>query len=156
MAVLVDEYGGTDGVVTVEDLVEELVGEVADEHDENVEDEIIRRADGTWSVSGLLRPDQVSSSTGLVIPTDRHYETIGGLIQHRLGRIPVPGDRVKARRARPTDLADEMPGLPSGVWVEVERVEGTRVDRALVGALEVTRPPRNGGRATDAGTGAGS
>jgi CBS domain containing-hemolysin-like protein len=140
MAVVVDEYGGTDGVVTVEDLVEELVGAVSDEHDEDDDEEVVDRGDGSWSVSGLLRPDEVGAATGLTVPADRHYETLGGLVLHQLGRIPVPGDRVEARRRLPPELAAEADGQPGGVWVEVERLDGTRVDRALVGAL----PPGDG------------
>jgi CBS domain containing-hemolysin-like protein len=135
MAVVIDEYGGTDGVVTVEDLVEELVGAVSDEHDEQLEQEVVDRGDGTWSVSGLLRPDEVSAVTGLAVPSDRHYETIGGLVLHHLGRIPEPGDRVTALRQLPPELAAEAERHPGGVWVEVESLDGTRVDRALVGAL---------------------
>ncbi|MGY1823362.1 hemolysin family protein [Geodermatophilus sp. SYSU D00079] len=135
MAVVVDEYGGTDGVVTVEDLVEELVGAVSDEHDEEGEQDVVDRGDGTWSVSGLLRPDEVSALTGLAVPADRHYETIGGLVLHQLGRIPEPGDRVTAVRQLPPELAAQAEGHPGGVWVEVESLDGTRVDRALVGAL---------------------
>jgi CBS domain containing-hemolysin-like protein len=135
MAVVVDEYGGTDGVVTVEDLVEELVGAVSDEHDEDGEQDVVDRGDGTWSVSGLLRPDEVSALTGLAVPADRHYETIGGLVLHQLGRIPEPGDRVTAVRRRPSELAGEAAGHRGGVWVEVETLDGTRVDRAVIGAL---------------------
>ena len=146
MGVVIDEYGGTDGVVTVEDLVEELVGAVSDEHDAEAAQEVVDRGDGTWSVSGLLRPDEVSALTGLAVPADRHYETIGGLVLHHLGRIPSPGDRVTALRRLPPELAAEAEGHPGGVWVEVESLEGTRVDRARVGALtavgEVEEAPR--------------
>jgi CBS domain containing-hemolysin-like protein len=135
MAVVIDEYGGTDGVVTVEDLVEELVGAVSDEHDAEATAEVVERGDGVWSVSGLLRPDEVSALTGLPVPADRHYETLGGLVLHRLGRIPAAGDRVTALRQLPPELAAEAEGHPGGVWVEVERLDGTRVDRALVGAV---------------------
>jgi CBS domain containing-hemolysin-like protein len=144
MAVVVDEYGGTDGVVTVEDLVEELVGAVSDEHDEQVEQEVVPRGDGIWSVSGLLRPDEVSAVTGLTVPADRHYETIGGLVLHHLGRIPEPGDRVSALRQLPPELAGEAEGHPGGVWVEVESLDGTRVDRALVGAIPAGDGPDDG------------
>src|SRR5665648_5467 len=94
MAVVVDEYGGTSGVVTLEDVVEELVGDVADEHDP-------RRAgvhplgDGVWSVPGLLRPDELTEQTGLVVPEEGAYETLGGLVMALLGRVPVVGDVVQ-------------------------------------------------------------
>ncbi|MPR00515.1 DUF21 domain-containing protein [Modestobacter sp. I12A-02628] len=135
MAVLVDEYGGTDGVVTIEDLVEELVGELSDEHDEVVEDDVHDRGDGTWSVSGLLRPDEIAAVTGLTVPADRHYDTIGGLVLHHLGRIPEVGDRIEAERQLPAEYVEEADDHRDGVWVRVERVDGTRVERALVGAL---------------------
>ncbi len=135
MAVVVDEYGGTDGVVTVEDLVEELVGDLTDEYDTETGDDVVDRGDGTWSVSGLLRPDEVAAATGLAVPADRHWETLGGLVLHVLGRIPDVGDRIEARPTLPPELAAEAEGLPAGVWVQVERVDGTRVERAVVGGL---------------------
>jgi CBS domain containing-hemolysin-like protein len=138
MAVVVDEYGGTDGVVTVEDLVEELVGDLTDEYDTEAGDDVVDRGDGTWSVSGLLRPDEVAAATGLAVPADRHWETLGGLVLHVLGRIPDVGDRIEARPTLPPELAAEAEGLPAGVWVRVDRVDGTRVERAVVGGLPAT------------------
>ena len=82
MAVVVDEYGGTDGVVTLEDLVEEIVGDIADEHD-RLSARSRHRRDGTWSLSGLLRPDEVEEQTGIALPESEDYETIGGLDQRR-------------------------------------------------------------------------
>ncbi|PWW22320.1 CBS domain containing-hemolysin-like protein [Geodermatophilus normandii] len=138
MAVVVDEYGGTDGVVTIEDLVEEIVGDLTDEYDQETGDDVVDRGEGTWSVSGLLRPDEVAAATGLAVPSDRHWETLGGLVLHVLGRIPEVGDRIEARPTLPPELAAEADGLPAGVWVEVERVDGTRVERALVGEVPAT------------------
>jgi CBS domain containing-hemolysin-like protein len=137
MAVLVDEYGGTDGVVTVEDLVEELVGEVADEHDEPEVPGLTDRGDGTWSASGLMRPDEVRDATGLQVPDDHSYETLGGLVLRHLGRMPEVGDRVEVQRELPPELADDVDdetGL-GGVWLEVAALEGSRVDRVLVGEI---------------------
>ncbi|MEU2349633.1 hemolysin family protein [Modestobacter sp. NPDC049651] len=135
MAVLVDEYGGTSGVVTVEDLVEELVGAVTDEHDEQADTEVVDLGDGTWSVSGLLRPDEVTALTGLAVPADRHYDTMGGLVLHLLGRVPEEGDEVTAELVAPPEFADELEGPLGGVRVLVQRVEGARADRVLVSAL---------------------
>ncbi len=155
MAVVVDEYGGTDGVVTIEDLVEELVGDLTDEHDDDADSlDVEDQGDGSWSVSGLLRPDEVAAATGLTVPGDRHYDTIGGLVLHQLGRIPEVGDRVEAERQLPPELAEEAEGHPGGVWVEVTAVDGTRVDRALVG--ELVPPSDDGGEAVgvqDSGVG---
>jgi CBS domain containing-hemolysin-like protein len=90
-AIVVDEYGGTAGLVTLEDLVEEIVGDVRDEHDESEPPDVRKLDDGCWLVSGLLRDDEVAESTGFVMPPGE-YETIAGLVLARLGRIPRPGD----------------------------------------------------------------
>ncbi|WP_049785636.1 hemolysin family protein [Cellulomonas gilvus] len=115
MAVVVDEYGGTSGVVTLEDVVEELVGEVADEHDRG-RGGIARTPDGTWHLPGVTRPDELAERTGLVVPEDGAYETLGGLLMARLGRIPEAGDAVDV----------------DGVRLEVERMAGRRVERLRV------------------------
>ena len=94
MAVVVDEYGGTSGVVTLEDVVEELVGEVADEHD-RARGSAARRPDGSWGFPGVLRPDELAEITGLTVPEDGPYETLGGLVMATLGRIPA---EVRRRR----------------------------------------------------------
>jgi CBS domain containing-hemolysin-like protein len=112
LAVVVDEYGGTAGVVTLEDLVEELVGEVADEHDRS-RPGIVHRRDGAWLVPGLMRPDEVRDRTGIDVPDGPVYETLGGFLMAALGRIPATGDEV------PVD----------GAVLRVERMDGRRVDR---------------------------
>ncbi len=115
MAVVVDEYGGTSGVVTLEDVVEELVGEVADEHD--LREAGARRVGAhVWTVPGLLRPDELTEQTALVVPEDGAYETLGGLVMAELGRIPVVGDVV------------EVPGAV----LRVEAMDGRRVERLRV------------------------
>jgi CBS domain containing-hemolysin-like protein len=112
LAVVVDEYGGTAGVVTLEDLVEELVGEVADEHDRS-RPGVTRRRDGSWLVPGLMRPDEVRERTTVPIPDGHAYETVGGFVMAAVGRIPRPGDEVVVDRWR----------------ARVERMDGRRVDR---------------------------
>jgi CBS domain containing-hemolysin-like protein len=99
LAVVVDEYGGTDGVVTIEDLVEELVGEIADEHDEpeaSIVDAIsvtVTGADPTRFVSGVLREDEVAEQTGFRLP-EGPYETLAGFLMAQLGHIPAEGETV--------------------------------------------------------------
>lgn len=115
MAVVVDEYGGTAGVVTLEDVVEELVGEVADEHDPR-EAGARRVGEDTWSVPGLLRPDELTEQTGVVVPEDPAYETLGGLVMAQLGRLPRVGDAVEV----------------DGVVLTVEALDGRRVERLRV------------------------
>ena len=111
MAIIVDEYGGTAGVATLEDLVEELVGEVADEHD-RARAGVVRSPESI-AFPGLFRPDELLERTGLSVPDDGPYETVAGLVMSRLGRLPVVGDTVT---------------LPGGV-LSVERLDGRRIDR---------------------------
>jgi len=111
MAVVVDEYGGTAGVVTLEDLVEELVGEVADEHDRTRAG--IVRSPGSLTFPGMLRPDELSERAGLSVPDDGPYETVAGYVMSELGRLPVVGDIVR---------------IPTGE-LRVERLDGRRIDR---------------------------
>ncbi len=112
MAVVVDEYGGTAGVVTMEDLVEELVGAVRDEHDA-AERPAHQLPDGGWLLSGLLRPDEVAELTGVDLPRDDRYETLGGLVTAHLDRIPAEGDVLEL----------------SGRRLTVERMDRFRVDQ---------------------------
>jgi CBS domain containing-hemolysin-like protein len=116
MAIVVDEFGGTAGVVTFEDLVEELVGEVADESDRPTDAAARRRRDGSWLLSGLLRPDEVTALTEVFVP-EGHYETLGGLVQASLGRIPRVADVVE---------------LPRSASLRVQRMDGLRVDRVVL------------------------
>ena len=91
MAVVVDEYGGTEGIVTLEDILEELVGEIWDEHDEETE-EFRRQSNGNWLVSGSASVDDLWEE--LSIPEDREIDsiTVSGLVQEKTGRLPKVGD----------------------------------------------------------------
>jgi CBS domain containing-hemolysin-like protein len=106
LAIVVDEYGGTDGVVTIEDLVEELVGEIADEHDVVVPPAVVLAPtddsnaevtapgrERSWLVDGVLREDELAELTGFRLP-EGPYETLAGFILSRLGHIPVAGETV--------------------------------------------------------------
>ncbi len=94
LAVVVDEYGGTAGIVTLEDLVEEIVGDVRDEHDSAEQARVRPLGQGSWLVSGLLRDDEVFDATGFAMPAGE-YETLAGLVLSHLGRIPDVGDDVE-------------------------------------------------------------
>ncbi|WP_238694221.1 hemolysin family protein [Nocardioides daphniae] len=96
LAVVLDEYGGHAGIVTLEDVVEEIVGDISDEHD-RLGDRTRRRRDGSWSVSGLLRPDEVEDATGWALPEHEHYDTVAGLVVKALGRLAAVGDRVEVQ-----------------------------------------------------------
>ncbi|MEQ3549244.1 hemolysin family protein [Pseudonocardia nematodicida] len=90
-AVVVDEYGGTAGLVTMEDLIEEIVGDVRDEHDRGEPDPVRPLGQGVWALSGLMRTDEVAEATGFRMPRGE-YETLAGLVVAELGRIPDVGD----------------------------------------------------------------
>ena len=111
MVIVVDEYGGTAGVVTLEDLVEEIVGEVSDEHDRARIDVV--RSRGWLTFPGLLRPDELEDRASVTVPEDGPYETVGGFLMQELGRLPQVGDEV---------------AIDSGVF-RIERLDGRRIDR---------------------------
>ena len=92
MAVVVDEYGGTSGIATLEDLVEEIVGEVADEHD-RTRAGVVRGRD-SLTFPGILRPDELRERAGVTVPEDGPYETVAGFVMNELGRLPAVGDEV--------------------------------------------------------------
>ena len=119
MAVVVDEYGGTSGVVTLEDVIEEIVGEVSDEHDRARTTGRIS-TDGSWTVPGLWRPDEVRDRLGAPVPDGPAYETVGGYVMACLGRVPVVGDEV----------------LVTGWSMRVDAMDGRRVDRLRFTPLE--------------------
>jgi len=131
LAVVVDEFGGMDGIATLEDAVEEIVGDVVDEHDRS-SPQAVRRADGDWSLAGLLRPDEVSDLTGLLLPESDHAETLAGLVVAALGRIPEVGDTATLR-LQPVvvldDDADVEAALPVDATATVTAMDRRRVDR---------------------------
>ena len=120
-AMVVDEYGGTAGMVTVEDLIEEIVGDVRDEHDDATPDVVV--AGNGWQVSGLLRIDEVDTAIGYRAP-EGPYETIGGLVLRELGHIPVAGETVELPALDADGLLDA-----SIRWrATVVRMDGRRID----------------------------
>jgi len=111
MAVVVDEYGGTAGVATLEDLVEELVGDLVDEHDRTRAGVV--RSKTSLSFPGSLRPDELLDQTGVEVPEEGPYETVAGFVLSELGRIAAVGDEV---------------AIPAGT-LRVVRMDGRRIDR---------------------------
>ncbi len=111
LAIVVDEYGGTAGLATLEDLVEELVGELADEHD-RTRAGVTRGANSSILFPGLIRPDELAEMA-VKVPSDGAYETVAGYLMAVLGRIPAVGDEV--------EIEDGS--------LRVERMDGRRVDR---------------------------
>ncbi|ASU80988.1 HlyC/CorC family transporter [Actinopolyspora erythraea] len=94
LALVVDEYGGTAGIVTLEDVVEEIIGDVRDEHDRREVAAVRRTGGSSWNISGLLRADELEEATGFAMP-EGDYETVAGFVLSRLGRIPTAGDRIQ-------------------------------------------------------------
>lgn len=111
LAIVVDEYGGTSGVATLEDLVEELIGAVADEHDQAPLDVV--RARDWFTFPGRWRPDELADQTGVIIPDDGPFETVAGFLIEHLGRLAEVGDEVT---------------VAWGVF-RVEKLDGRRIDR---------------------------
>jgi CBS domain containing-hemolysin-like protein len=94
MAIVVDEFGGTSGVITMEDIIEELVGEIWDEHDE-VEETIVELADGSYSVSGAESPDTLFEKLGVEDSEDYDAATVGGWVTEHMERIPTEGETLQ-------------------------------------------------------------
>ena len=117
IAIVLDEYGGTAGIVTIEDLLEEIVGEIQDEYD--VEEPMVERlSDDEARVDGRASVDELGELFGieLELEDEDEYDTVGGLIYHRIGGVPAPGDRIEV----------------DGLALTVEAVDGRRVDKVLV------------------------
>jgi CBS domain containing-hemolysin-like protein len=129
MAVVVDEYGGTAGVATLEDLVEELVGEVSDEHDRSKPD-VVRSRDW-FTFPGILRPDELLERTDVNVPEDGPWETVAGWLMSELGRLPVVGDVVTV----------------NGGQFRIERLDGRRIDRVRYTPRSSDIADSNGGDA---------
>ncbi|MCY3606011.1 MAG: CBS domain-containing protein [Gammaproteobacteria bacterium] len=117
LAVVVDEYGGTAGLLTIEDVLEQIVGEIGDEHDPEQAPELVRQDDGRILVSAKMRIEEFDEEISSELDTGE-FDTVGGLVIHRLGRLPRRGDSVEA-----------------GGW----RFEVVSADRRRVKRLRVSR-----------------
>jgi putative hemolysin len=125
LAVVLDEFGGTEGVVTLDAVLGELVGEIRDEHSRDSSMEAVRRGDGSWLIDGMLNIDDLVELLELKrvkLPTPRSFTTVAGLVLEVLGRLPRVGETLEWH----------------GVYVEVVDMDGPRIDRLLI------RPPTNG------------
>jgi CBS domain containing-hemolysin-like protein len=132
LAVVLDEYGGHAGIVTLEDVVEEIVGDISDEHD-RFGSRARKRRDGSWLLSGLLRPDEVEDLTGVPLPESEDYDTVAGLVLQVLGRIPERGDIAEV--PVPDRSEDDEP-RERLVTLTVEHMDGLRVDRVALQVLD--------------------
>jgi putative hemolysin len=130
LAIVLDEYGGTAGLVTIEDLLEEIVGEIQDEYDVE-EPMVVRLSDDEARLDGRASVDDLAElfDTNLGLEDEDEYDTVGGLIYHRIGGVPTPGDRVEV----------------DGLTLTVESTDGRRVGKVLA----VRRRDENGGPTPD-------
>ncbi|MEZ5920853.1 MAG: hemolysin family protein [Parvularculaceae bacterium] len=93
MALVIDEYGGTDGLLTIEDLVEEIVGDINDEHDDEDAPTVMARPGGGWEADGRVEFDEFAEATGVAFPADdEEIDTLGGLVVALAGRVPTRGE----------------------------------------------------------------
>ena len=129
MAIVVDEYGGTSGLVTMEDLLEEIVGKIYDEFDPQDEQEIIRLGENQWRVAGSAELEDLAEALDMEFPEDEEAETLGGLVFAQLSVIPEDG-------SRPQVEAD-------GLRIQVESMADHRVEWALVSKLESEEEEKN-------------
>ncbi|MGI6115756.1 hemolysin family protein [Luoshenia tenuis] len=127
LAIVVDEYGGTSGLVTMEDLLEEIVGNIYDEFDPQDVQELQPLAENLWRVSGGIDLETLGEALEMELPTEEEYDTLGGLVFSQLTAIPEDGSRVTVEVA--------------GLHIEVEELIEHRVEWALVSKLPPQTPP---------------
>lgn len=130
LAIVLDEFGGTEGMVTLEDVLEELVGEIRDEHRREKVDLFVQRDENSWLVDGMLSVADLIERLDLRLADGqepRGFSTVSGLVLDGLGRIPVVGDKTEW----------------NGLRLEVLGMQGQRIDRILVTRLPVDQPVPN-------------
>ena len=125
MAIVVDEYGGTAGLVTMEDLLEELVGNIYDEYDKAAEQDILQIGENEWRVAGSLDMETLAEHLKIDIP-EEDFDTVGGLIFSQLSTIPPDG-------STPEVVVD-------GLWIKVEELKDKRVVWARVSQIMTVEP----------------
>jgi putative hemolysin len=130
IAIVLDEYGGTDGIVTLEDLVETLIGDIHDEYDDQTAEVSNQSRTGEYEIDGLISLEDLAEETGVEVP-EGPYETLSGFVMHSLGRIPEINDVLHTEQARMTVLS----------------MEGKRVGRILLSRLndQVNKQPESSG-----------
>ena len=127
MAIVVDEYGGISGVVTMEDLLEEIVGNIYDEFDKQTESEIVKLEDNLWRVSGSAPLEDVAKELDIHLPPQEDYDTLGGLVFNELTAIPEDGSHPEVEA--------------EGLRIRVELLQDHRVESALVSKLVPEEAP---------------
>ena len=135
ISITVDEYGAVSGIVTLEDLVEEIVGNIYDEYDgeekEEEESDIVEIGENVWRVAGFTELEKLAESIGFELPEDADFSTLGGMIMNELSEIPEDGDA-------------SIEITTCGLHIKVERVEGRRIEWATVTKLATPEDEDNG------------
>ena len=148
LSLVVDEYGGADGVVSIEDIVEEIVGEIADEHDEDTSPGVVRQADGSFLTDARARLEDVSTIVGAefdVGEVAHEVDTLAGYVATRIGRVPVRGEVVPGPGPFELEILDADP----------RRVKKVRIYRGFDrqnGRAEAPRQTSGGGTSAPPGT----
>ncbi len=122
MAIVVDEYGGMSGIVTMEDLLEEIVGNIYDEFDPSEEVEIEKLGDNLWRVLGTVDLETLSEALDITLPLDEEYDTLGGMVFSVFARLPEDGEKPEVTM--------------HGLHIQVENICDHRVEKALVSKVE--------------------
>ena len=121
IAIVVDEYGGTSGLITLEDLLEEIVGNIYDEFDPKEDEDIQALSEGRWRISGAAELETIAEALEIELPTDEEFDTLGGLVFSRLTEIPADGERPVVECY--------------GLRISVEEIADRRVEWAIVEKL---------------------
>jgi CBS domain containing-hemolysin-like protein len=127
MALIVDEHGGVEGMVTLEDLLEEIVGDIRDEHDEAAARQIVPQPDGSFTVRGSLSIRDVNKQLGLALPESDSYHTIAGFMMAKAGKLLRPGDSVDY----------------NGLRFTVEAASGNRIIEAKIKRQDQNAPAQS-------------
>ena len=124
MAVVIDEFGGTDGLITIEDVIESIVGDIEDEHDVPEASHLVHRSDGSWLADARLSINDLEQQVGKVLTEEeekKNIDTIGGLIFSIIGRIPSRGELI----AHPSGLQFEV------IEADPRRIKKLRIVRSI-------------------------
>ena len=126
MAIVVDEYGGTSGLVTMEDLLEQIVGNIYDEFDPKDETEILPLGENRWRIAGSADIESISEALNIDLPEDDEYDTLGGMILDSLNAVPEDGS---------TPVMDI-----AGLHIEVQEIKDRRIEWAIVSKIDLPEP----------------
>ena len=122
MAIVVDEYGGTAGLITMEDLLEEIVGNIYDEYDPQDQQPIVQLSENRWRIAGTTDIETINDETGLDLPIEESYDTVGGLLLKHMDAVPEDGTQPELTEGglhfRVTSIQDRRIE-----WVEITRLE---------------------------------